>query len=573
MLYLAEVKKQVRSFLGTKTELKLLACQRNDQSWSAVPGEEFKEAEEANQFENGALVMVNLGGNRQVQGKIEPAAPKLIGILQNFSRILEKAKSQEENIEQWKQSLTYQSQELSRREMEIEGQLEQLENLQEELQQLEQQRQEIQTLKQEAEEIKQEFERKQSELEGAWEHLRGEQRRLEEKHGTVIHEDIAQKIRQFLEQVKGAIAPTETLREQAQQALELINQAQACLDECWQQREQKANQVEQQQQEVDQQRQRLDHHQQEIQELQDSLTKAKQDLRDQQRNLEVKQQTLHILRGQQQDQEEWYSRLSRLGVTSGDPKLSQEVDIEALENMPLGELETLIQKLQADLERVVGFVNDQEEELTMARQDIDEIQSQLATASEYDRIGLEQALADSKESYGMLDETLVGQRRNLREREEVYNQHCRILRRRQGLIEQGRNEQPIDLAPVLQDLAAQKQRTEEELQKLEHEVEQMQHSIEQAQGMVAHYEKEQVSQRRELNELEKSWQQQQESLVRLQSQVEFYEEALQPIQAEVDELRSRLEELGSLVGRFHANQEEQESAITQLQNTVNEGVA
>ncbi|MBD0343987.1 MAG: hypothetical protein ICV63_03960, partial [Coleofasciculus sp. Co-bin14] len=71
MLYLAEVQKQKGGGLlggGGKTTLKLLACQRTDQSWSAVPGEEAIPApEEANNMNAGVLVLIDLGGNRQVQ--------------------------------------------------------------------------------------------------------------------------------------------------------------------------------------------------------------------------------------------------------------------------------------------------------------------------------------------------------------------------------------------------------------------------------------------------------------------------------------------------------------------------
>ncbi len=92
MLYLAEVQKQKGGvFGGGKAELKLLACQRTDQSWSAVPAEEVIPAEEANNLSAGALVIVNLGGNRQVQGEIEPAGGRLVNMLQTFSRLVEKS--------------------------------------------------------------------------------------------------------------------------------------------------------------------------------------------------------------------------------------------------------------------------------------------------------------------------------------------------------------------------------------------------------------------------------------------------------------------------------------------------
>jgi len=151
VLYLAEVQKKT-GFIGVKAELKLLACQRADQSWNPVPKEEMisTSTEDANKLNDGALVLADLNPNRQVQ-RIQEAARPLVGILQNFSRQLEKSKSQEEEIEQWKQSLTFQSQELNRRQMEMEAQLEQMQQMQEDFERLEEQRQELYTLRQETE--------------------------------------------------------------------------------------------------------------------------------------------------------------------------------------------------------------------------------------------------------------------------------------------------------------------------------------------------------------------------------------------------------------------------------------
>jgi hypothetical protein len=68
VLYLAEVQKQKGGLLsgGGKTELKLLACQRTDQNWSTV-SEEVIAAEDASKLNDGALVLVELNPNRQVQ--------------------------------------------------------------------------------------------------------------------------------------------------------------------------------------------------------------------------------------------------------------------------------------------------------------------------------------------------------------------------------------------------------------------------------------------------------------------------------------------------------------------------
>ena len=137
MLYLAEVQKQKGGLLGggSKTELKLLACQRSDQNWSTV-SEEVIAAEEASKLNDGALVLVELSPNRQVQ-RIQEAGRPLVNILQNFSRQLEKFKLKEDEIDQWKQSLTFQAQELNRREMEMEARLEQLQELEDDFNGLE----------------------------------------------------------------------------------------------------------------------------------------------------------------------------------------------------------------------------------------------------------------------------------------------------------------------------------------------------------------------------------------------------------------------------------------------------
>jgi hypothetical protein len=52
------------------------------------------------------LVMVELTNNRHVQRHYE-AGRALASILQTFSNLSKKSKTQEEEIEQWKQSLTF----------------------------------------------------------------------------------------------------------------------------------------------------------------------------------------------------------------------------------------------------------------------------------------------------------------------------------------------------------------------------------------------------------------------------------------------------------------------------------
>ena len=71
------------------------------------------------------------------------------------------------------------------------------------------------------------------------------------------------------------------------------------------------------------------------------------------------------------------------------------------------------------MEKVARFVNDQEEELGWQCKAVEELEVKMAQASDFDRLTLEQELADEKEAKKMLDQTLVGQRRSLKERHQV----------------------------------------------------------------------------------------------------------------------------------------------------------
>lgn len=575
MLYLAEVQKQKGGvFGGGKAELKLLACQRTDQSWSAVPAEEVIPAEEANNLSAGALVIVNLGGNRQVQGEIEPAGGRLVNMLQTFSRLVEKSKNQEEEIEQWRQSLTYQSQELNRREMEMEARHEQMQAIEEDFERLEQQRQELESAKEETERLKEEFERNRQELEGAWEHLRGEQRRFEEQLAEVqysagLDENQVAVIQELLERLSGAVAPTDAVREQLNLAFEVISNQQAVLDHHWQLLEQQQRSAFELQAEADRQGEELQNRKLELQQTQISFEQAKAELKVQRNALEMKQESAHMLSLQLRTQEELHQELARLATTSADVKISQKVDIAALEMMPLGELSEIVQNLQQDLEKVKRFVNDQEEELTFQGQAVEELQEKINLASEYDRMSLETELAEEQDRYQMLDESLVGSRRNLREREEIWNQHVRVLRRRQGVVESnGLDNHKIDLGPVLSQLEAQRQQQEEELQKLENQIEQMRRTISQAEEMIRHQAGEQEAKLAQLQSLEQNWYSTRASAAELLGKMNLYQETLQPRQDGLNEIQQKLEAIADALSQIQETGDYQLQAIAEMQQMI-----
>lgn len=578
MLYLAEVKKQKTGPFGSKTEIKLLACQRNDQSWNVLPGEETLPGEEANGFGDGVLIVVNLGNNRQIQGNIESAAGQIVRELQNFSKQLEKWKSGEEEIEQWKQSLTYQSQELNRREMEMEARAEELQAVEEEVEQIEQQRQELELKREEAARLKEEFERSRQELEGAWEHLRGEQRRFEEQKGefqqsTGLSEEQTAQIEELMARLSGAVVPTESLREQLDLALAVVSYQQSQLDSDWQELEQQQQEAQQKQVEVEYRGQEIQNRKQELQEIQKSLGQAKAELKVQQNTLEIKQEAVHMLSLQLRTQEELHQELARLATTSADVKISQQVNIESLEKMPLGELEGIVQNLQQELEKVKRFVNDQEEELTFQRQTVEELQEKIKSASEYDRIHLETELAEEEDRYQMLDETLVGQRRNLREREEILNQHLRVCRRRQGVVEpDGSDNQKIDLGPVLSQLETQRQQQEAQLRKVESQVEQMRSSINQAELLIEQQAKEYEAKETEIKGIEDNWQSMKVSLAEVWARVNMAQETLQPRQEALSQLTEKLNAIASVINQVQEIGDYQLQSILELRQTINSAI-
>ena len=573
MLYLAEVQKKSGGLLGGgKAEFKLLACQRSEQSWVAVSGDEVITAEEASIYNPGALVLVDLTASKQVQ-RVQEAARPLVSILQNFSRWQEKFKTQEEEIEQWKQSLTYQSQELNRREMEMEARREQLQQMEEDFEQLEQQRQDIDAAREEVDRQRGEFERNRQELQGAWDHLRGEMRRLEERQAelqqaTVLDHEQSRLLQDLLNHLSGAVSPVGTIREQFNVAFDGLAQQQDLLTQHWQTLEHQRATTQQLQNEVDRQGHDIHSRWQEWHQAQESLEQARVELKAQQIALSLKQDYAQMLGVHVQNQEDLCQQMYRLVDSSDKFTVTQQVDVEALEKMPLDELQRLVQDLGRDLHKLGQFVQSQEEELQAKQQEIEDLLTKIQSTSEFDRLNLENELADERDGYQMLNETLVGQRRNLREREGFFKQHQAVVQRRQGYPETAGNENEIDLGPVLSQLEAQRQQEAEELQKLESQIEQTRAAIQQAQSIVNSQSNEQEHRRNELKQMEETLQAHRAQLSETWGRVNLYQEMLQPIQDRVDEVRKCLEAIAASMSEVQEAGDQQGQAISEIRQIL-----
>jgi len=570
VLYLAEVQKKTRVIGGSKAEFKLLACQRAEHNWSPV-GEELVPAPDDVPYNSGALVLVDLSGSRQVQRHAE-AGRQLVSILQNFSRLQEKSKTQEEEIEQWKQSLTYQSQELNRREMEMESRQEQLQQLEEDFERLEQQRQEIEAAREEANRLQEEFDRKNQELEGAWAHLHGEMRRFEERQAEVqqsagLSQEQTHHIQDLLNRLSGAVAPSEEIREHLDGSFERLAHQQGLLDQRWHELEEQRQAAQQLQDEVDRQAGEIQERWQSWHQAKDAWVQAQSDLKANQQAIATRQEAIQALSAQVQSQSALQQQLEALVDATGGGKVSSKLDIAALDQMPIEQLQSTVQELTRELEKNSRFVSSQEEELNLQQQEIEKLKEQIQLANEYDRLRLETELTDEQESYRMLNETLVGQRRNLQEREMILKQHEAVLARRQGLpVEEGQID--LNLDPVLKQVYDLQTQATASLQQMEQALQPLQASLAEQEAQVNQRASELESMRAEIQQFEQDWQNRKAAAAEQWGRVNLLQEMLQPVQDAVNEVREKLEAIAHLTTQFQETSNYQLQTISEMQQTV-----
>jgi chromosome segregation ATPase len=574
VLYLAEVQKQRGGLLGggAKTELKLLACQRSDQNWSNV-SEETIAAEEASKLNDGALVLVELSPNRQVQ-RIQEAGRPLVNILQNFSRQMEKFKLKEDEIDQWKQSLMFQVQELNRREMDMEARWEQLQHLENEVQRLEEQKQEVEASREQIEKLRTEVERNRYELEGAWEHLRGEQRRLDElksnsPQGAVLDQGQSQLIADLLNRLSNGVSSTGILRENLNFTFELVEKQQATLNPHWQHLELQRHLAQQQQGEVEQLAQILGDRQADFQQIQDSFQQEITQLQLTKTQLNNKRDLSVILQEQLRNHEDLYQHIQSLLAMSGNVVFEHQVDVEALQNLPLEELQKMAQDLQDKLEIDSSFVRDQEQELNYKEQAIQELEAKIQQASGEELKNLEAELAEEKDLYLMLNKSLKPQRNNLLKQEHIFKQHQNILLQRQGQsAPNSTGDNAINLESLLSQIDSQRQQQSQELQKLETEIQQLSADLESKQGEIDHQTHELESKRQELKSMAEQLLNLQTATAECWGRVKLYQEALQPIQDCLDGLRDKLQAISDSLNHVQESGDSQLQTITQMRQTI-----
>ena len=536
MLYLAEVKKQTKGFIGGyKIELKLLACQHNDQTWSAIPGNDTLTYDETNSRGEGALLLVNLSNNRQLQGNPELAGAEMVRQLQKISRLMERSKEDQEKIEQWKQSLTYQSEILNRQKMEMEARIEQIEQIEAEFQYLDHQRQELETLKQQ---------------------LKEQQRNLEEgqinfNSSPNLSPEQEQFIRSLAERLANNHDQGNSPSPILHSTLESVQGQQTILNSCWQSLEEQKKAIEDRQVANEQMLNHLEQSSRELQMSRSALETAKVQLQIQETILSQKQELFEHLNLTLQTTDSNRQMLLRL-AQGQDLDFDGKIDLEALEKMPLEELESLVNNLQTDLDRLETFVNDQEEELTLQSQTVEELAARMARIDESERANFAEELAEEQERKGMLTETLVGQRRNLRERQAIRSQHLKIMQRRQGILSP-EDAQKCSFEPVLILLADDYQNNLEESQRLAAEIKRLQEDLQKTRDSIDGQWSDLEQKTREFEEQERQWHDANLALLRLKTQVQQYETFLQPVQDHLDQIRQKLETISQWLTPMESN--------------------
>jgi len=211
------------------------------------------------------------------------------------------------------------------------------------------------------------------------------------------------------------------------------------------------------------------------------------------------------------------------------------------------------------------LVNEEEEELNAKRQAIEELQGQIGSSNEYDRIQLETDLADERDGCQMLEETLVGQRRNLQEREEVLQVHQTVLCKRQGLAVP-RAAGAVDLSPAVDRVIQEIQLLETLQAQLRDRVATLESTLQEAEMTVNQRSGDVEAQLRSLQDRDRQLQAQQ--IEALAQSSAGGDSIAQPMSEQVAGLRQHLEALMANLAQATDTTQSQQNAIGQMQQIV-----
>ncbi len=523
MLYLAEVQKKT-TFMGNRSELKLLARQQAEHSWNPVPGDDVVPLDGNNDFGPGALVLVEISANRQVQ-HIQEAGRPLVGILQSFSRLRERFRTQEEEIEGWKQSLVYQAQELTRRE-------EELYELEQQAHEFAQQREDLERLREELSPLQEQVSREQQALANARQEFNAERQRWEElkaSQGTGLSPEQILQVDHVVNQLQASLGDNTALAS----CLEILQQHQDHLNQAWQTLEQERQPLEAQGQEIARRGEELRQEWERWQQAQADVLALEKDVQVYQQTLNQQTELQQQLQAQLDVQRSLYESIRQAAASEG-----LDSDFAPLYKMPLEQLAGEVELVRKELKSMTSFVNDQEEELSLVRQSIDELRLKMSQVSEFERLQLAGDLESEEQSYQLLNETLEGQRQRLYEKQYSLKKHEEIYQRRQ--------EQPalgaVDFQTLLNQCQGQLQQLEQLCTYMSSQVEATQATIAQLQAQANQRQTDVEQWREHLQAQQQSLNQDAANYAQRQGLVQAYGDFLPPVQEQANRLRDVLQQ-------------------------------
>ena len=150
--------------------------------------------------------------------------------------------------------------------------------------------------------------------------------------------------------------------------------------------------------------------------------------------LEGKRNSVEPLRMLEQPEEELWETVSRLARESKKTQLDLHMDLTDINTVPVEKLSAIISYLEKDLANLTRLVREQEDELTLQKQKVKRLQRKINLVAETEQFSLEQELIQEKEIKEMLDETLIGQRRNLTKKNQIVRQYRQFLELRQDKL-------------------------------------------------------------------------------------------------------------------------------------------
>lgn len=566
MLYLAEVQKPKSGFNisgKSRSELKLLACQRTEQNWSAIPGEELISGpDEVNNFNPGVLVLVEMNANRQIQSQLRDAGKHLVSILQNLSRQIEKYKKEADEIESWRQSLSLQSQQLQLRQEEIYGREEELEQTRAELDRLTQESQALES-------TLEEHNRSRQELSQRWEQLREKEQQLEQQQQSIVASVSEQQITEIRSALHQLSSGGGLNLQHLEPTINAIDFQQDLLNQHWNRLHQQQQRVVETQAELEQQQQEIDRRKHQLNELQTALEQTQTEWEVQQHTLSMQQEYVQRLTARIEIEQENYQKIYLMSKGAGaDIGDVQKIDLEQLETMPIAELQAIVESLQKEVDQSVYFVHLEEEELQEKQTAIDEIMQAITTANEFDKLKLEAELADEQDSYNMLDRTLDGQRQTMRERQTFLQIHNRILRQRQGHPPEGAESNQIQWESVLHILDRQREQQQVELTQLEANIQHLRTTLEQAKAKVEEQVNAYLVESEEVQKLDRQYQVTKQMSTELSAKIDLYQEMIQPLQNHINTFKDQLGSLADVAGHQPENQQAMQHIESLLNNLV-----